>query len=335
MSMMRFRRGMAGVTAGAMLAAFAGVGMGGGASASQVTVAVTNPGGSRTLFVEDLLGQPLTTLDFGTTRAHPFRVRVVDSTMDRSGFSILTSMSNLYKVSGSTFAFGSTIPSSDVSVDYPTTPINALSVAAVVAPVFNVAETVTGPLCTALTGAGGSCSIALSGLNGLRQTVSTTVDLSSLLTLPLVPQIGDSGSFSSPDFSGIGSSDPLKPSVFTPTTVRVLSGGVGSDPALLTNVKAAVQSLIANSPASSLIDSGTLTGALRDAVGGPVYDALTPTQVQDLIAGLQPTLTDILTSQLVAQSGTYLSYPSLHVNVPTTAVAGNYQGTLVVTAVQL
>ncbi|HZQ29125.1 MAG TPA: hypothetical protein VFA94_15615 [Acidimicrobiales bacterium] len=321
--------------AGAVLAAFAGVGMGGGASASQVTVAVNNPGGSRTLFVEDLLGQPLTTLDFGTTRAHPFRVRVVDTTMDRSGFAILTSMSNLYKVSGNSFDFGNTIPSGNVSVDYPTTPVNALSVAAIVEPVFNMTETVTGPLCTALTTAGGSCSIALSAVNGLRQTASLTVDLSKLLTLPIVPQVGDSGSFASPDFNGIGANDPSKPASFTPTTVRVLGGGVGSDPALLTDVKAAVQSLIAGSPASSLVDSGTLTGALRSAIGGPVYDALTPTEVQQLVDGLQPTLTDFLASQLVAQSGTYLSYPSLHVNVPTTAPAGNYQGTLVVTAVQL
>ncbi len=138
------------------------------ASADQVTVSVTNPGGSRTLYVESLLGQPLTSLDFGTTRSQPFRVRVVDATMDRSGFQVLTTMSNLYKVSGNSYDWTSTIGSSDVAVAYPPNPLNLLNAKAVVAPVFDMTETLTGALCTAVTAAGGSCSIALSAVDGLR-----------------------------------------------------------------------------------------------------------------------------------------------------------------------
>jgi hypothetical protein len=307
----------------------------GQATASQVTVAINNPGGSRTLFVEDMLGQPLTTLDFGTTRAHPFRVRVVDSTMDRAGFAVLTSMSNLYKSTGTTFDYASVITSANVSIDYPTTPINALSVAAIVTPVFDMAETATGTACAALTAAGGTCTIALTAVNGVRQTANLTVDLNKLLTLPIVPQMGDAGSFGSADYNGIGGGDPGKPASFTPSNVRVLSGGVGSDPQMFTDVKTAVQSLVAITPVSQLADPAVVSGALRNAIGGTVYDKLAPAVVSQLMAGLTPTVKDFVSSQIVAQSGTYLSYPSLHVAVPTKAPAGSYQGTLVVTAVQL
>jgi len=305
------------------------------ASADEVTVSITNPGGSRTLYVENVLGQPLTSLDFGTGRSQPFRVRVVDTTMDRSGFQVLTTMSNLYKVSGSSHDWASTIASSDVSVAYPPNPLNLLNPKAVVAPVYDMTETLTGALCTTVQAAGGSCSIVMNGVDGLRQTVDLAVDLADLSSLPLVPQTGETGDFTSPDYAGIGAADPNKPGSFTPTNKRVISGVVSTASTTLTSVSAAVQALVAGQPASSLVDADTLGGSLRSALSGPVYDALPSTVIDQIIAGLNKTVRAVTAADLVGQSGTYLSYPQLDVNVPAETSPGSYEGTLVVTAVQL
>lgn len=304
-------------------------------SADEVTVSLTNPGGSRTLYVESVLGQPLSSLDFGTGRSQPFRVRVVDTTMERSGFQVLTTMSNLYMVSGSTYAWDEVISSSEVGIAYPANPLNLLNVKAVVAPVYDVADTLTGTLCTTVTAAGGSCSIAMSALDGVRQTVDLAVDLADLNSLPLVPQAGEEGEFVEPDFAGIGADDPEKPGSFTPTNKRVISGVVSTASSTLTKASAALHALVADEPASALVDADTLGGALRTAMGATVYDALPSAVIDEIVAGLDTTVQALTADGLVGQSGTYLSYPQLDVNVPTDAAPGSYQGTLVVTAVQL
>lgn len=305
------------------------------ARADEVTVSVSNPGGSRTLYVESVLGAPLTSLDFGTTRSQPFRVRVVDQTMDRSGFQVLTTMSNLYLVDGASYDWTEVISSADAAVAYPPNPLNLLDPQAVVTPVFDMSETLTGVLCTTVQAAGGSCTIAMSAVEGLRQTVDLTVDLADLNSLPLIPQSGETGAFLSADYAGIGANDPNKPGSFTPTNKRVISGAVNTAANTVTSVTTALQTLVAGQPAASLVDEDTLSGALRTAMTGPVYDALTSTVIGQIIDGLQATLVAITAADIVGQSGTYLSYPQLDVNVPTGTTPGSYQGTLVVTAVQL
>jgi hypothetical protein len=305
------------------------------AHADEVTVSVNNPGGSRTVFVETVLGAPLTSLNFGTTRSQPFRVRVVDTTMDRSGFQVLTTMTNLYKVSGTTYDYDEAIASSDISVAYPPNPLNLLDPQAVVTPVFNITETLSGSLCTAVQAAGGTCDIAMSGIEGLRQTVDLVVNLADLNSLPLVPQIGETGDFTAADYSGIGAGDPNKPGSFTPTTRRVISGAVSETVNTVNDVSTALQALVAAQPVAALVDLDTLSGALRDELGGPVFDALLPAELDGIIDALNATVQATTTGDIVGQSGTYLSYPKLDVNVPTETAPGNYQGTLVVTAVQL
>lgn len=305
------------------------------ADADEVTVAVSNPGGSRTLYVENMLGQSLTSLDFGTTRSQPFRVRVVDTTMDRSGFQVLTTMSHLYKVSGNSYDYATKIASSDVSVNYPPDPLNLLDVHAVVAPVYDMTETVGGATCTAIQAAGGSCTVVLSAVEGLRKTVDLVVDLTDLSNLPLIPQIGETGNYSAPDFSGIGANDPAKPNSFTPTSREVISGAVSNAVTTLNSITAALQSLVAGLPISSIVDANTVTGAVRDALGGTVYDSLLPAQVQSIVDSLNATVRAVTTGDIIGQSGTYLSYPKLDVNVPSETSAGDYKGTLVVTAVQM
>jgi len=305
------------------------------ASADQVIVALNNPGGSRTLYVEDLLGQPLTTLDFGTTRSQAFRVRVVDSTMDRSGFQVLTSLSNLYLVSGASYDWQTTLPASDVAVNYPPNPLNLINPQAVVAPVYDMTETVSGALCTTITTLGSQCNVVITGVDGLRQTVGLATNLANLTNLPLIPQQGETGAYTSPDYEGIAASDPNKPASFTPTNRKVISGAVNNAATTLTAVTTGLQSLIAGQPASSLVDPTTLESDLRNALGGTVYDALTPAQVQAIIAALNTAAESVTASGILGQSGTYLSYPKLDATVPAGQTPGSYKGTLVVTAVQL
>lgn len=305
------------------------------AAAEEVTVSLTNPGGSRTVYVEDLLGQELEALNFGTTRSQPFRVRVVDETMDRSGFQVLTTMSNLYLVDGATYDWDEIVPSENIGVAYPPNPLNLLSPQAVVDPVYDLTTTVSGALCTTITTLGGSCNVVMSGVDGLRKTVDLVVNLADLNSLPLIPQEGETGDFASPDFAGIAADDPDKPATFTPTSREVISGAVSDAVTTLNAVTARLELLVAGQPASSLVDTATLTGKLRTALTGPVYDALLPAQVQTILGALAVSVRDITASDLVGQSGTYLSYPKLDVTLPAEQAPGSYKGTLVVTAVQL
>jgi hypothetical protein len=330
------KRPLAAALAGlAGLAAMAATGAPSPAGAEQVTVALNNPGGSRTVYVENLIGQPLTTLDFGTSRSQPFRVRVVDATMDRSGFEVQTSMSNLYKTSDASFDWATKIASSNIAMAYPANPLNLLNPQAVVRPVYDMTETVSGALCTTIVSAGGSCSIAMSAVEGLRKTVTLAVNLADLNSLPLVPQTGETGAFSSPDFAGIAANDPAKPGSFSPTNKKVISGVVSTASNTLTSVTTALQSVVAGQPAGSLVDANTLASSLRSALGGPVFDILLPSQVTTILNALTVTARAVNAADIMGQSGTYLSYPRLDVTLPPGQAPGDYQGTLVVTAIQL
>jgi hypothetical protein len=305
------------------------------ASASDVTVALNNPGGSRTLYVETVLGAPLTTLDFGTMRSEPFRVRVVDDTMDRSPFYVTTSLSNLYLVSGSSYDWNTTIPSSAVAVNYPANPLGIIDPQAVVAPLLDITETVTGTLCTTITAQGGTCNIAMTGVQALRQVVSLAVNTADLTNLPLIPQTGETGDFTLPDYSGIGASDPHKPPTFNVTHRKVITGALNTVTSLLDSVKAAYATVLAGTNVSALVDPAVLAAALRTAMGGTAYDALVAASgLQPVIDALSATVESVVANQILAQSGTYLSYPKLDVTLPNNQASGSYQGTLVVTAVQ-
>ncbi len=161
------------------------------------------------------------------------------------------------------------------------------------------------------------------------------MNLADLSSLPLVPQTGETGAFSSPDWSGIAANSPNKPGSFTPTNRRVISGVVSTATNTLNSVSAALQSLVAGQPATALVDGDTLSGAVRNALTGPVYDALLPAQVQQILDGLNAAVRAVTAANIVGQTGTYLSYPQLNVTVPSNTSPGSYQGTLVVTAVQL
>ncbi len=304
------------------------------ASADNVAVSVNNPGGSRTLYVESMLGQPMTSLDFGASRSQPFRVRVVDSSMDRAGFTVSATMTNLYRADGSTLDFDTMIPSANLSLGYATSPISIKDVSALVQPVFDLTATIDGPLCDTLKALGASCVIDLQDVTGKLQTVKLPVDPSDLPSLPLVPQVGDSGSFDNPAYSGVAATAPKPADAPGATSKRLVQGTAVDTAAVLDKIGTAVTLATSSMKLEDKVDTATVTALLRDALTAEVFDTLSDAQVQELLSGLKATLNALAPADVLGQSGTYLSFPKLNISVPTGSAKGEYKGTLVVTGLQ-
>ncbi len=310
------------------------------ASADNVAVSVNNPGGSRTLYVETMLGEPLTSLDFGAVRSQPFRVRVVDSAMDRAGFTVSATMTNLYKAEGSAMDFTTAIPSSKLSVGYATSPVSAKDVTALVQPVFDLGATVGGTLCTTiqalqtLNGITPNCVIDLQDVTGKLQTVPLAADLNALPSLPLVPQVGDSGFFENPAFAGVAATAPKPADAPGATSKRLVQGTALSTDAVLSRIQTALNTTVSTKPLADKVDTTVVTSLLRDALTADVFKDLTSTEVQQLIDALTATLNTLTPAGVLGQSGTYLSFPKLNVTVPDGTPKGDYKGTLVVTGLQ-
>lgn len=302
-----------------------------------VDVALDNPGGSRTLYVEDLAGNSLSDLDFGNARSMPFRVRVVDDTMDRSSFTVSASMTNLYRDPGSgSLDWDTSIASSDITVGSATDPLNVLDTTVEVEPVFDTVSTITdGTICTVLGLAvsGGACIINVSDVQGLVQTVPLTVDLSDLTNLPLLPQSVDAGAFTNPDYAGLAAAAPQPPGAPAATSRRLVGGTPVSDATVLSAVDAGLATVLGALNLEDEIDTAVLTGALRDAVG-VTWDLLSAAQVTTVLNSTVATVQSVTGSQLIGQSGTYLSFPVVSVSVPSSATGGTYRGTLVVTGLE-
>lgn len=301
-----------------------------------VDVAVDNVGGSRALHVEDLAGQSLSELDFGNARSLPFRVRVVDTTMDRTGFSVSASMTNLYFDDGGSLDFDDSIPSANVSVDRAVDPLNVQDPQTLVEPVFDTVSTITdSTICSLLSLAmvGGACTINAGDITGELQTVDLPVDLGDLSGLPLLPQAPSTGVFTNPSFGGVAASDPAAAGAPSATSRQLISGSAVSDATVLTSIEGELNTLLSGLSIDQKIDTGVLTNALRDSVG-VVWDLLSAAQVTTVVNSTVATLQSLTGTNLLAQAGTYLSFPELDLTVPDDASGGTYRGTLVVTGLE-
>lgn len=301
-----------------------------------VDVAVDNTGGSRTLYIEDLKGQSLSELDFGNNRSLPFRARVVDSTMDRAGFSVSAAMTKLYLDDGGTLDHSTAIHSQHVSLAGAGDPLNVLDPEALVEPVFDVVSEISDSTICNLLGlpvVDGVCTIEASDVVGLTQTVPLDVDLSDLSNLPLLPQSAEPGAFDDPSFAGVGADDPDASGAPAATTRRLVAGSPVEDSTVLSNVEAALGDVLSGLTVTEKIDEAVLIGALRDAVG-PAWDLLSDTQVDTVIAATVATVQNLAADALLAQSGTYMSFPLLNVLVPDGTPGGTFQGTLVITGLE-
>jgi hypothetical protein len=304
------------------------------AQAQTIPVGVTQQGGSRTITVEDLTGAPLSSLELDTSRSLPFRVHVVDTTYDRKAFTTEATMSNLYKsTGGSSYDYATKIASNKISLDRLTAPVDALNISSVLKPAFTVVATITDPLLCAtasLPVVGGVCSKNLSSqLDGVQQTVNSTVDLSQLSKLPLVPQAPAPGPFTNPSFQGIGAGDTAGIAAAgstTPTPHQVVGGVLGTS-AYLTAVQSSLSTLVSGLPAANVIAGGenTLLAALTNTISIP---SILPSQVS-----FAASLVNLTAANVISQTGTYYSYPVLNVDT-TGAPQGAYRGTLVLTTIE-
>lgn len=303
---------------------------------TSVDVVVGVGGGNRTLFVEDLTGGNLTTLNFGSGRQLPFRVRVEDTTMSRDGFTVSATMTNLYREVNGTLSFApaDVIASSNLAVSNPVNPLNVADVVSQVQPLINTVTTVSdlvlcGDLGLAILG-GTTCQLNLSGLIGQVQNVTATVNLADLTNLPLLPQAAEPGAFTAADYVGDSLNDPNKPGVVTPTGRRMLAGTAVTDAAFLTATKTALDTMLAALTRSQIVTDAVFTAGLQDSLG-----LLTNTQLTTILASpTAATAQNLLAGHVLSQTGKYSSYPLLNVTVPGGAPSGTYKGTLVVTGIQ-
>ncbi|HVM08065.1 MAG TPA: hypothetical protein VM345_06370 [Acidimicrobiales bacterium] len=331
--MPKFRKIAAGVAA----LTLAGVGF--PAGAQQVPVNLENPAGTRVLHVEDMTGTQLASLDFGTQRTLPFRIRVVDSNFSRTGFTVNASMSNLYKHTNGTIGdYTKKIPSSEITLGSQLNPVNALDVKAVVQPLVDTVTTLTGAdalLCTTLgiatsliNGVTG-CQLSTDDLVGKVQTLTTSVSL-PLSDLPLVPQSPESGNFATAEYSvGVGAGDTA--GAGAAGSQRKLIGGLRSE-TLTSGLVNDLTALLDVNPRSDLIDDSTIVAGLS-AVNGLVA-TLTSSQITTLLNNTVATVNTLTGTNILSVFGTYVSLPTLSVNVPSGTDPGSYRGTLVVTGIQ-
>lgn len=319
---------IAAILAGASLLAAAAVAP--SQAQTDVDVTLSEAAGSRTLYVENMVGESLTSLDFGAARSLPFRVRVVDSDFDRQSFSVTATMTNMYLDNGA-LDYTTAIDSADVSLGSQAQPLNVFGVTATVQPLVDTVTTITDLLLCAdlgLTILGGvQCEIELSNLVGNLQTVEVPVDLSQLTKLPIIPQANDTGPFTNAEYgAGVGTGDP-SPSVDPATSLGVLAGGLGPTSAL-----SEIEAMLATTPLATLVPEETVVSALVAAY--PLLGELSTADIDALLTQTVGSVVPLTLTEIVAQTGTYMSLPTLNVNVPAGTTPGDYRGTLVVTALQ-
>lgn len=307
------------------------------AAQTAVPVTLSNPAGSRTMYVESLDGSPLTTLDFGTSRSVPFRLRVVDNAFDRQAFSVSATMTKLYQAPGGTVDQSlPAIASANVSLGRQAMPLGVNGVTALVQPVLDTTSRLLDPLvCTVLgltavllPGFGNGCELTASGALGKVTEVTVPIDLSNLPALPLVPQMNETGPFTNAEYGAgtAGAGDPA--ATLDPATARKVLSGT----ALPTDLGPLNSALSDLNVGTALVDNNILLQNLQAAY--PALTSLLPATITSMLSTTTATLETLTLANVLKQTGTYVALPTLDVTVPPGTNAGDYKGTLVVTALQ-
>jgi hypothetical protein len=331
-----------------------------------VAVSVANAG-TRQLDVLDLSGNALTTLPLVPGTPAPFRVRVTDNNISNllapnSGFSVSARMNNLYLKDGVTHVWGTSIPSSDVSLSYATDPLSAFGVSLDDLPQVAVSGTL--PNCTSLQTAGiltapnltttaaplcALLGVAGSGLSvpsfNVTSVLGTTLSplTSNLLDLPFQISGNESGNFTNPDYaSGIGASDP-NATATAGTPRRVLQGVAGMTSTLQDEITSALGSVPSALTSATGTNSKTSVSALVTALSassngtlqslGNALSSLTTSQQVSILNQLTGALVVPGLGDLSNVAGTYNAFPLLTAAAGN-AVTGTYEGTMTITLVQ-
>lgn len=309
----------------ALVAAVAPVG-----AQTEVPVTVETTANTRVIHVENMLGAPLTSLDFGSGRSLPFRVRVVDNALLPATFTVEATMTRMYRNGG---GVGDYIDSSKVSLGRQVNALSAQDVLAFVQPVLDLTATIDDlAICALLelplSGPLGSqtCTITANGV--LAEVQQLVLDTTGLLSgLPLVPQLNDTGAFTNAEFGvAPATTDPDAATAGAPTALAVAQSSLGDVIATLNDLLDALGLDLAD-----LISDDAIVAAFT-AVNALVADLL-PGQLGTLVTDTVGAVRDLIEANLLSISGTYLSFPTLDIDT-TGAAAGSYAGTLVLTSVQ-
>ena len=296
------RAGVAALTGTCLLAAALPV------LADPVVVSLEDTLGTRQFAVQDISGAPLTAIDLGSGGSQPFRTVVTDTAFKNltSGYSVSATMNNLYLDTGSGYDWTTSVPSSDVRLDYGTSPLAALGVTFPVVPRLTVSGTLQS--CADLDGtaksllgldAGGvvldltdtallnlcSALLAADGL-GVTTTVDGAVqqitsDLTSALDLTELPTAltgATPGAFTNADYSdgtiGAGDNDG-KAGAPTPTSLGIMTGTPGMVTALQDLITTRVNTALTALPLTSATDPAKTTIAdLIEALGSSTNTAV-------------------------------------------------------------
>lgn len=329
-----FARGIgATVVAGLALATVAtaapAAAAGNGASTVTLSTSAANLNG-RTLVLNALSGTPLTTSSglTATGGAAGFVTGVTDANYSNFGYSVQSTMTNLYKVSGTnTYDCSDFIPSSAVSV-VESGALDLTNIAATVQPAFNLAGTIlnTIPLPASTPLIGAAKGFSASDLLGSTAGALTDIADGALSGLPVKAALGIGSTatpYTTPAAFALGAGCST---TGTPTANPLLSGQSNN---------AGVKSVVTNTLTTlggGTITAGTLVGQTYTTVDA--VKSLVAPLVGGLgaLAGLNiaPLTATVTGLQQLTQSGSYQVSPTLKVNVPA-AASGNYTGVMTVT----
>lgn len=335
-----------------------------GQAQSQTTVTVSVGSGSRQLAVTDLAGQSLAAMALQPGTPSTFRVAVTDTDyLPTQGFSVQSTLTNLYRVTESGYDYTTSIPSSDVSVSYATNPLAVAGAAvdlnpdyllsnlvtidcAAVAGILGLDATqmLTDPLCGLLSTLTGS-ALTFTGVpldGGPRVDIVLDSLDPSQLPLPIAAG-GDTGAYTSPDcVNGIGAAAGCA-GTGTARTYMTGTPPAGALNSALTTLLAgnALTGPLASADGTGAIAStsavvGALQGSVTTAVAdfGNTLTQYTGAQQLQLVNGLvQGALEEIQGIDLAKLTGQYQGFPRLTA-APGSVASGQYAGTLTVTLVE-
>lgn len=303
------------------------------ALADPVVVSLADAPGSRQFEVQSISGGPLSSIDLGSGGSQPFRTVVTDSEFKNltAGYSVSATMNNLYLEDGDGgYDWGTSVPSSDVRLDYGTSPLSALGVSFPVLPQLTVSGTLQS--CADLDGPTKSllgldplgglldltdtallnlCSALLTADDaGVVATVDSTVqqvssDLTSALALADLPTAltgAAAGAFTHPDYSAgtIGAGDTAdRTGAPEATALTIMTGTPGMATALQDVITAKVQAALSGLPLTSATGSAkTSVAALLEELGASADTAVAnvATALGALDAARQSAVLNTLTS---------------------------------------
>ena len=279
------------------------------ALADPVVVSLEDSLGSRQFEVQNITGGQLSTIDLGNGGSQPFRTVVTDSEFKNltSGYSVSATMNNLYLEDGNGgYTWGTSVPSSDLSLDYGTSPLSALGVSFPVVPQLTVSGTLqscadldsTTKSVLGLSSLGAVldltdtallnlCSALLTADNlGVTATVDSTVqqitsDLTSALALTELPTAltgATPGTFDNADYSvgTIGAGDAGgKAGAPAATSLGIMTGTPGMVSALQGVITTKVNAAIGGLPLTSATDPAKTTiAALLEELGASTNTAV-------------------------------------------------------------